>query len=524
MSFKRLGLMLDCSRNAVRSVSTVKKFIDIMSKMGYNTLMLYTEDTYEIKNQPYFGYLRGRYSQEEIKEIDTCCAARGVELIPCIQTLAHLNGMIRWNEYADVVDIGDTLLAGEDKTYELIDDMLKTVSEAFSTNIVHIGMDEAGLLGLGEYRKKNGYTEQKEIMKYHLERVAKIADKYGLKPLIWSDMLFQFQSCEGTAGDILPQNVTPVYWDYYSTEKAHFDEKISEHKQFGKPFWFAGALWTWMGFTPHNMYSIDECKAAIQSCGENGVENIFFTMWGDDGAEASPFSVLPAMYCAARFAEGEYDEAKIKQGFKELIGIDFDDFVLLDIPDITNSGENHGKVTGVNKYTLYNDYFLGIYDSIIDGAKNEIYHKTAKNLGRLSENGEYRYIFRTVQSLCNVLAIKNDLGIRTRKAYKSGGKEALQALLEDYNKTENALKVFYEDFRLQWYKENKPFGFEVHDARIGGLILRTQGCRRRLEAYIAGEIDCIEELEEKILDPECREEGKREIIDNAWRRNFLGVL
>ena len=61
------GVMIDCSRNAVMNVPTVKRFCDIIAKMGYNTLMLYTEDTYEVDNQPYFGYLRGRYSKEEIK-------------------------------------------------------------------------------------------------------------------------------------------------------------------------------------------------------------------------------------------------------------------------------------------------------------------------------------------------------------------------------------------------------------------------------------------------------------------------
>ena len=27
--------------------------------MGYNQIQLYTEDTYEIKEYPYFGYLQG---------------------------------------------------------------------------------------------------------------------------------------------------------------------------------------------------------------------------------------------------------------------------------------------------------------------------------------------------------------------------------------------------------------------------------------------------------------------------------
>lgn len=62
---RHLGVMLDCSRNAVMNLPSLKKLIDIMADLDYNTLMLYTEDTYEVDNQPYFGYLRGRYSQDK---------------------------------------------------------------------------------------------------------------------------------------------------------------------------------------------------------------------------------------------------------------------------------------------------------------------------------------------------------------------------------------------------------------------------------------------------------------------------
>ena len=60
--------MLDCSRNGVMKPSQVKHYVDLLVKMGYNTLMLYTEDTYEIESQPYFGHLRGRFTKEELSQ------------------------------------------------------------------------------------------------------------------------------------------------------------------------------------------------------------------------------------------------------------------------------------------------------------------------------------------------------------------------------------------------------------------------------------------------------------------------
>lgn len=53
--------------------------------------------------------------------------SKGMELIPCIQTLAHMNAIIRWPAYREHVDTDDILLAGDKAVYELIDKMFATI-------------------------------------------------------------------------------------------------------------------------------------------------------------------------------------------------------------------------------------------------------------------------------------------------------------------------------------------------------------------------------------------------------------
>ena len=67
------GLMVDCSRNAVMNLTALKRFVKVISALGYDTLMLYTEDTYEVDGEPYFGHQRGRFSKAELKEADAFC-------------------------------------------------------------------------------------------------------------------------------------------------------------------------------------------------------------------------------------------------------------------------------------------------------------------------------------------------------------------------------------------------------------------------------------------------------------------
>ena len=57
-NFDTFGVMIDMSRNAVMSVASLKRFLELLKKMGYNMVMLYTEDTYEVDGEPYFGYMR----------------------------------------------------------------------------------------------------------------------------------------------------------------------------------------------------------------------------------------------------------------------------------------------------------------------------------------------------------------------------------------------------------------------------------------------------------------------------------
>ena len=48
-------------------------------------------------------------------------------------------------------------------------------------------------------------------------------------------------------------------------------------------------------------------------------------------------------------------------------------------------------------------------------------------------------------------------------------------------------------------KENKPFGFDVQDLRLGGLLQRLRACRTLIIEYLSGKRTSIEELEADIL-------------------------
>ena len=195
-AFASVSAMPDCSRNAVMKLSAVKQLIRTIALMGLNGLMLYTEDTYEVPEEPRFGHLRGRYTQKELKELDAYAARFGVELIPCIQMLAHFDAIMKWPEYSAIKDWDNILDLSKERSYELLEHCIKSVAESFTTRKINIGMDEAYLLGRGKYLEKMGYRTGTEIMRDHLARIMVILRKYGFHPMMWSDMFFR--QCNST--------------------------------------------------------------------------------------------------------------------------------------------------------------------------------------------------------------------------------------------------------------------------------------------------------------------------------------
>lgn len=508
MKERYFGVMLDMSRNAVMKAEEVKKFATVISKLGYNMIQLYTEDTYEIDGEPYFGYMRGRYTKEELKDIVSYCNGIGVEVIPCIQTLAHLNCIFKWPAYDEIIDCNDILYVGQERTYELIEKMFKTMRECFTTDAIHIGMDEAHMVGLGRYLDKYGYKKRSEILIPHLTRVSEIAKKYNFKPMIWSDMFFKLANkgsydvidgeLDKTVIENTPEEVGLVYWNYYNTEKEHYTKFMKAHKEFKNDVWFAGGAWSWIGFAPDNKFTLESMLPAMEACRETGVDKVIMTMWGDNGKECSFYSLLPSLYAVKRYYDGERDINKIKGEFKAITGEEYEHMTALDLPNAIGEG---GKVMGYCKHALYSDVFNGYDDLTFEGDKNAEYKEYAERLKRYAkESKNYGYVYEYEAELCNVLSIKYNLGLRTRKAYKEKNISELKEIAEDYKKVEKMLEKFHKAFERVWYKENKPEGFDIQDQRLGGLIKRINSCRKRLVAFIKDNTKTIPELETELLD------------------------
>lgn len=231
--------------------------------------------------------------------------------------------------------------------------------------------------------------------------------------------------------------------------------------------------------------------------------------------------MLHALAGLAWYASYDYkgcrDDADVSSSFENACGVSYEDFLALQLPEYP-----HGSHRGISRVLLYNDPLLGLVDKHIEaiGPTRPYYERATAALCRAAEGkGEFAPAFEVILRLSELLENKADFGVRLKAAYDVGDRDTLTAMCAECDTVTEKLQALKTAHRTAWMAYNKPFGFEVHDIRYGGLIARFETVKLRLAAYLAGELDRIEELEQERLRIDCATEDTDPISGQfAWIR------
>lgn len=538
LQFDTLGLMIDASRNAVPKVETLKYLLRRLALMGLNQALLYIEDTYEVPSQPYFGYLRGGYTADELREVDQYAQRLGIEVVPCIQTLGHCRQILQWAAFNEVKDTSDVLLVDEPETYRLIEQMIDAVMSPLSTKKIHVGMDEAHDLGMGQYLKRHGLKSRFELMNRHLQRVSEICNTRGLQPMIWSDMYFRLgsqnddyydrQSTMPTGiADQIPRDIDLVYWDYYHSDTSFYDEWIDRHRMLGKEPIFAAGLWTWQVFWQNYSLASTNTAAGMAACKRKGVRHAMATLWCDDGTEVDLLSILPGVQHFAELGYGDEptDNTLCQQFWGSTNGL-WEHWAMPRRIDETpcrmtlqeasqaggdpiSPGNKHladcdnvnWNASNPSKFLLWQDPLLGLFDQHIEGIPLAAhYEKLVTDFEHVKPVQDEHVRGQVVAQLARVLADKAELGLRLTHAYKCRDRQGLVEILDNcLPRVIRQTQTLRQLHAALWHELYKPFGWEVLDRRYGGLLSRLQAVEERVRPFVQGEVQVIEELEPQRL-------------------------
>ena len=278
--FAYRGMHLDVSRHFF-GIDVVKEYLDIMALHNMNTFHWHITDDQgwriEIKKYPKLAQLGsqrkhtvigrnmgvyddtpygGYFTQDEAREVVQYAKDRYITVIPEVDMPGHMLGALkaypelgctggpyetegRWGVFEDI------LCAGNEQTYQFINDVLDELMDIFPSQIFHIGGDEAprerwekcpkcqqrirelGLKGDGKY------AAEAKLQGYFTNRVENYLISKGRRIIGWDEILegdvnasAMIMSWRGVKGgleaaekghDVVMAPTSHGYFDYYQT-------------------------------------------------------------------------------------------------------------------------------------------------------------------------------------------------------------------------------------------------------------------------------------------------------------------
>ncbi len=517
--FQSVGPMFDVSRNAVLKPETLRFFLRKMALMGLNLGMLYTEDTYEVPNQPFFGYKRGRYTYDELKALDAYAELFGIELCPCIQVLGHLRRVLHWPAYNDLRDNDSVILADLDETYALLEQMIRAAAAPYRSRRIHLGMDEAFGVGLGAHLQRYGYEDPHDVIGRHLKRVLAITDSLGLQAMMWSDMYFHLDGhnfhsdawpSEAAIRAVDPR-ITLVYWDYYHEKESEYAAALARHARFHAPTVFAGGIWTWAGPAPAYPTAIACTVPALRACRDAGVPLALATAWGDNGGECNLIAGLLGLQLYAEFTyTGTYDPQALADRFRRCCHADAQAFLDLSLLNtVPGMGSRPGNPANACKFLLYQDPLVQLFEKDTEGLAMAEHFAglVPRYANAAAQNPEFRLLFDFYSALAHALALKCAWHESAADTVRQKDRARAAVLAQDIPATIQAVEALRLTWRKLWDTTNKPYGFEIIDVRLGGVCARLSTAADKMRDFADGVVADIPELSSPTLPYQRQPDG-----------------
>jgi len=204
------GIQIDPCRHFF-DIKEIKKIVDDASLVKLNVLHFHLVDDQgwriDIKCLPNAAKLsKCFYTQEEMKDFVLYCKERAVEVIPEFDMPGHNSALVSaYKEYSckeENISIPTKggiyphiLCAGKEKVYDMVDSLIKEVSNIFDSKYIHLGGDEAYKLNwrtCPDCKKKmeeENITSVDDLQGYFMNRVQHIANKYHKTAIYWDDAL-----------------------------------------------------------------------------------------------------------------------------------------------------------------------------------------------------------------------------------------------------------------------------------------------------------------------------------------------
>jgi len=305
-AFPVRGLMLDVSRCRVPTMAQLFATVDTLEMLKMNHLQLYMEHTFAYTRHESVWSNASPITADEIRELDTYCAARGIELSANQNTLGHMQQWLHHDRYAPLAEIVDanqswsfqtpfgnevlrkgpfSLCPTNPAAIEFASGLLAELLPHFSSPHANIGCDEAHDIGQGKSRNavaRDGYAA---VYSRYVHVISLQVQQLGKTPMIWADMALKFPKVL----DMIDPETTLLAWGYESDHNFAAPSHLLREKGF--QHWVCPGTSAWRSITGRCTNCTANIAAAASQNGQ--AEGLLVCEWGDEGhRQLWPISLL----------------------------------------------------------------------------------------------------------------------------------------------------------------------------------------------------------------------------------------
>ncbi len=167
--------------------------------------------SYGSGNKRYGGY----YTQDDIRKVVKYASDRNITIIPEIDMPGHSKSVIHTypevgctNENKEMSvngEVNNVWCIGNEKTYKMIENIIKELVGLFPSKMIHLGGDEVNMdnwkncPSCQALMKKEGMKEEIELLNYFVRKMEKIVNKHGRVLVGWDEII--------KGGDLNPSTV-----------------------------------------------------------------------------------------------------------------------------------------------------------------------------------------------------------------------------------------------------------------------------------------------------------------------------
>lgn len=205
-----------------------------IARCGYNALLVELEDKFPFRCCPEAVH-PAAYRREDFLEMNRLCRELGITVIPLLQSVGHLDYLLRHPQYRFLREDGSVYqwCLSDCRSRDLWEKMAEEILEVFpDCTWFHIGADEAEMAG------DCPQCAGKDRFQLYCRRVESCADwvlAHGRKPVMWDDV---FRNHDQASLQSLLKKAVPCVWLYREMNVP----LIRKYASLGIEFWGASCI------------------------------------------------------------------------------------------------------------------------------------------------------------------------------------------------------------------------------------------------------------------------------------------